>query len=323
MPDRAARIDAFLGDAGWGGAVRAPLAGDASSRRYLRLARGADRAVLMDAPPATCGSQAPFLRMARHLRGLGLAAPECLASDDAAGLHLIEDLGDVVAAGAIASDPAIEREIYATATDILVTLQGAPCPAWAARYGPAEMAAAIRPAWEQYRGEGDPPSAGWRALEAALGALIAEHDMPTVLIHRDYHAENLVWRPECCGLARLGLLDFQDALAGHPAYDLASLLQDARRDVDPAIEDEMIARFAAARALDEDRLRAAYAVQATQRHLRILGIFARLARERGKPGYLRLVPRVWRDLMRNLDHPALASLRPMVTDLIPAPGAAP
>ncbi|WOI55923.1 aminoglycoside phosphotransferase family protein [Palleronia sp. LCG004] len=314
MSDRAELTDAFLSDAGWGGATRIPLAGDASSRRYERLRRGADRAILMDAPPDICGSQDAFVRMSRHLRGIGLAAPDCLAADPGSGLYLLEDLGEGMAAHV--AEQGDEFAIYAAATDALVRMQEAPCPDWVRPYGPAEMVAAIAPARIAFGGEGHRPD--WDAVEEILCALLETHDMPAVLIHRDYHAENLVWRPEREGLSRIGILDFQDALAGHPAYDLASLLQDARRDVGRDLEEAMIRRFADARGIAEGPFRIAYAVQAVQRHLRILGIFARLATEAGKPGYLRFVPRVRRDLDRDMSHPQLATLRAHLDRLLPA-----
>ncbi|SHI67233.1 hypothetical protein SAMN04488012_102233 [Palleronia salina] len=320
MTERVPQIDAFLRGAGWDDAVRMDLAGDASARRYLRLSRDDATAILMDAPPDTCGRQNAFLRLGDHLRGLGLGAPAMLAADLDAGLLLLEDLGDRLVSRLVAHDASLERPLYAAATDALVQVQSAPPPADLPRYGPSEMARAIRLTWEHYLGQDDPPSPAWLELESALEQCLSRHDNGTpVLVHRDYHADNLLWRPDERGLARLGVLDFQDAVAGHPAYDLASLLQDARRSTAPGIEDEMIDRFTRARHLDPEDFRAAYAVQAAQRHLRILGIFARLAQDRGKPGYLAHLPRVWADLQRDLDHPALHDVRDRVLSLIPAP----
>ena len=140
--------------------------------------------------------------------------------------------------------------------------------------------------------------------------------MPPVLGLRDFHAENLVW----LGAAPLGVLDFQDAVAVHPAYDLVSALQDARRDVDPALEQAQIARYVAASGQDEGRFRAAYALLGAQRNLRILGIFTRLAQRDGKTRYLAFMPRVWDALQRDLAHPALAPLARAMQG-IPAPSA--
>jgi hypothetical protein len=139
------------------------------------------------------------------------------------------------------------------------------------------------------------------------------------LILRDFHAENLLWLPGREGLARVGLLDFQLGQLGQPGYDLVSLLQDARRDVDPATEAAMTLRFASATRIEPDRVAAHYAVLGAQRALRIIGIFARLCLKDGKPGYLRLLPRVWGHLQRNLRHPALAELRRVCDALLPPP----
>ncbi|MBJ3761525.1 phosphotransferase [Maribius pontilimi] len=318
MAERAARIDAFLARAGWADASRVPLAGDASARSYMRLTRDGDRAILMDAPPATCGPQTAFFQIGDRLSQAGLSVPACLARDDDLGLFLLEDLGDLVLARLIAHEPQHELSLYAAATDALVHLQRNVGIDGLPRYGPDEMATAIRPAWQFHVGGGE-PSRRWLDLEDHLRALLHAHDAGPVAVHRDYHAENLLWLPDRVGIKRLGMLDFQDAVAGHPAYDLASLLQDARRDLAPGIEDDMIRRFVRAVGGTEDRFRAAYALQAIQRHLRILGIFSRLAAQRGKPGYLALMPRVWRDLQRDLAHPVAAPLKPLIRDLVPPP----
>ena len=142
---------------------------------------------------------------------------------------------------------------------------------------------------------------------------------PRVLILRDYHAENLIWLPEREGIARVGLLDFQLGQMGQPAYDLVSLLQDARRDVRPETEAALIRHFAAASGQDAHSFSAAYAAVGAQRALRILGIFARLCLVGGKAGYVRLMPRVWGQLQRNLAHPALAGLRAACDEVLPTP----
>ena len=291
------------GDA-WADAVRTPLAGDASARRYTRLSRPGATAVLMEDP---AGDIAPFLRAAHHFHGLGLSVPEILASDTRRGLILMEDLGDAIFARRIAADPAREVPLMAAATDLLATLHAQPAPDWAAPYGPEEMAAFLAPLWEHHVADPDP--AAVVDLTATLTDLLFAHARQTdVLLHRDYHAENLVWLPARQGIARVGLLDFQDALAGHRAYDLASLLQDARRDVSPEVEAAMIARYTAATGQEPGDFRTAYALQSLQRHLRILGIFSRLAATRGKPGYLNLVPRVRALIRRCLADPVTRPL---------------
>lgn len=319
MPDRETERHLFLERAGWGAAELAPLAGDASARRYARLERDGKRAVLMDADPATGEDVTPFLRVAAHLREAQLSVPAILAADTGRGFVLLEDFGDALFARLIKADPSVEETLYAAATDLLVALHRAPVPGWAMRYDAATMAASLQPAWDWYidRNAG-PAGGGWRDFTAAFEAECVATEEPFVLLHRDYHAENLVWLPARDGVARVGLLDFQDALTGHPAYDLASLLQDARRDVDQGLEARMIARFLAATRHPERPFRRAYALQGVQRHLRILGIFANLAANRGKPAYLKLMPRVRAALDRNLAHPELAVLRDMARDLLPA-----
>ncbi len=306
-------------DALWtAGAATAPLAGDASRRRYFRLTRDGDSAILME----NGGDVAPFLRAAAHIDRLGLSTPRILRADPDRGCVLMEDLGDGVLARLAGTDPASAAPLYEAATDVLVALHAHPPPDWAAPYGPDEMAAALAPAFEYYA-PGAPPDRA-AAVAKRMRDLLAVHAPRTrVLLHRDYHAENLVWLPDRAGPARIGLLDFQDACAGHPAYDLASLLQDARREVAPELEEAMIARYCAATGCDYEAFRAAYALQAAQRHIRILGIFARLAAQEGKTGYLRFVPRIWGHLLRCLDHRAAAPLRAPLLDLLPAPDRTP
>lgn len=324
MPDRAARIGAFLQVVGWGGARREPLAGDASNRRYWRLHRpdGAG-AILMDAPPERGEDTRPFVAIARHLAGLGLSPPRILAEDAAAGLLLLEDLGDALLARLLDRDPSRAGDLYAAATDTLIALQRHPPPPGLAAYGPEKLGdlAALALDWYAPAITAAPAPDGARAAFAAqLGAMAARlAPGAPVLALRDYHCENLIWLPARTGPARIGLLDFQDALAGHPAYDLVSLLQDARRDVPETLEAQMRRRFLDATGHPAQDFAAAYAFLGAQRNLRILGVFARLALRDGKPGYLAMMPRVWRYLMRDLAHPDLAPLAERVEAALPAP----
>lgn len=321
MADRAAEITAFLTRAGWGGAERRHLAGDASDRRYERLRLGAATAVLMDNPPGGADDPVAFATMARHLCGLGLSAPALLSEDLARGLLLLEDLGDDLVARLLAADPDREAALYAPAVDVLLHLQAAPPPSGLPNLSAEDWAKAAGFAldWYAFAATGEKPD-GTAFHTTLTAALTAHADGPRVLILRDYHAENLLWLPGRRGLARVGLLDFQLGQLGQPGYDLVSLLQDARRDVRPATEAAMLARFAAARDEDGERLAAAYATLGAQRALRILGVFVRLCLVAGKPQYLRLIPRVWGQLQRNLAHPALARLRAICDRLLPAPG---
>ena len=299
---------AFLAVHGWAGAEVLPLAGDASFRRYFRVVAPGRTAVLMDAPPPHEDPR-PFLHVAGHLRGLGLAAPAIFASDLDEGLVLLEDFGDARMAEVVAAEPGRETAVYAQAIDLLAGLHDHP-PAPLRPYDIAEYQreAGLLPEWyapvldlevdgEAYR----------KAWSEALAPIAAVH---AVTVLRDYHAENIM----LLGDGRLGLLDFQDALAGHPAYDLVSLLQDARRDVAPELEAAMLDRYEAAGSLD----RAAYALLGAQRNAKILGIFTRLWKRDGKPRYLAYQPRVWAYLERDLAHPALAPVAAWFDANVPA-----
>ncbi|SFC81574.1 aminoglycoside phosphotransferase family protein [Tropicimonas isoalkanivorans] len=321
MTRQAAR-DAFLRRAGWGGAEAAPLAGDASTRRYERLARGAETAILMDAPPDRGNDVEPFVRIAGHLTSFGLSAPRVLAEDRAEGFLLLEDLGDALLARLVAETPADETALYAAATDLLVALHRHPAPPDLPRPGPKDMAQAVDLALTWYA-----PGCGRETSAAEVErcvALVAQAlaDLPVeapVVALRDFHAENLIWLPERSGPAKVGLLDFQDAFAGRRAYDLVSLLEDARRDVPPPVRAAMIDRYIAASGCDADAFRLSADVVAAQRNLRILGVFARLAMHFGKPKYVDLIPRVWAHLQGDLAHPALAELAAFLADTLPDP----
>lgn len=320
MTDRAALASAFLARSGWGAALRQHLAGDASDRRYERLRLGAATAVFMDNPPGGADDPAAFVAMARHLRGLGLSAPATLAEDVAEGFLLLEDLGDDLFARLLVAEPSRELPLYTAAVETLLHLQHAPAPQGLVNQTAADWAEAALFALDHYAlaatGTRPDPAAFRAALQAAL---TAHADGPRVLILRDFHAENLLWLPGRQGLARVGLLDFQLGQMGQPGYDLVSLLQDARRDVSPETESALVAHFARTTGADPARFAAHYATLGAQRALRILGIFARLCTQAGKPGYLRLIPRVWDQLQRNLAHPALADLRAVCDAVLPAP----
>jgi len=311
----------FLSSAGWAAALATPLAGDASARQYLRLRRDdGGRAVLMIAPPAPDDSTARFVDVARALAARGIRAPAIVAARPGAGLALLEDLGDAVFARVMETDPAAEPMLYDAAVDLLAALSRHTAPTGLPAPDAAALAAMTAPAADWYAGGGTPQPALAAALAGALvPRLSALPDTPRVLVHRDYHAENLVWLPEATGLARVGVLDFQDAFAGPSAYDLVSLLEDARRDLSPGLRARLVARFADATGTDPDDLARALAILGAQRNLRILGVFVRLARVHGKPRYLSLLPRVWGHLMGDLAHPDLAALRRTVTGALPPP----
>jgi len=321
MNDRNALADRFIATTDWAGALRKPLAGDASNRRYERLFLNGRSAVLMDAPQEKGEDIRPFVRIARFLSGIGLSAPAILAEDAEHGFLLLEDLGDDLFARVIPRQPELERPLYEAATDALVHLHREAPPEDLKPYDPAVMLDMAALAWRWYLGGALTEDANSeQAFRAAFALILQHHASETpVLIQRDYHAENLLWLPDRDGPARVGLLDFQDAMAGHPAYDLVSVLQDARRDVPPLIEEAMIARYVAATWLDDKAFRASYAVLGVQRNLRILGVFGRLCLMGGKVHYVDLIPRVWNLMLRDLSHPALEPVANLIIDALPAP----
>ena len=325
MVERARLIERFLSGAGWGGARRTPLAGDASFRRYERIALDGRHAMLMDAPPPEEDVH-PFVTVARHLRSLGFSAPAVLAEDPEAGLLLLEDFGDLTFTGLL-DGGADADALYALAVDVLIDLHRRPAaesvPAGLAPYDDARLLeeAALLVDW--YLPEVlDAPSAAdvgaeyaacWRAL------LPLARVVPETLVLRDYHVDNLMRIDGRSGIEACGLLDFQDAVAGPVAYDLVSLLEDARRDVPAALNEAMRRRYLAAFAdLDADALALSMAVLGAQRHCKVIGIFTRLCVRDGKPGYLRHIPRVWRLLEAALGHPGLAPMREWIDRRIPA-----
>ncbi|WP_299686332.1 phosphotransferase [uncultured Tateyamaria sp.] len=319
---RADLAAAFLAATGWGAAHRVNIAGDASNRRYDRL-RDADggTAVLMDAPPAKGESVRPFVRITHALRDLGLSAPQVLAEDDDHGFLLLEDLGDDLFAKVVQAKPALEQPLYEAAVDLLVHLHTAPPPSLPPYdAATATPLAALAFDWYLPGATGTPDPGAKAAFDSACHAVLAPLDPALdVLIQRDYHAENLLWLPDRTGVARVGLLDYQDAMRGHRAYDLMSILQDARRDVPPALAVAMVRRYVTTTGADADAFGAAFACLGMQRNMRILGVFARLSMAYGKPHYVDLIPRVWGHLITALAHPALATVAPLITDHLPAP----
>jgi hypothetical protein len=298
---------AFLAAAGFSQAQRRPLAGDASVRRYERLLGGPRPALLMAAPPDQLDLR-PYLRIAAWLRGQGWSAPAVLAADPAAGLVLLEDLGDDLL-GRVLAAGADESALYGAAIDLLVALQRAVPPPNLPAYDDARFLTEVGLLPEWYAPQ--LPAAAKADYHAIWQDLLpAARFGPASFVYLDYHAENLLWLPARAGLARLGLLDFQDARLGPPAYDLASLLQDARRDVPPALARAMIQRYLTLRPeLAGPAFHASYALLAAQRQCKILGLFSRLARRDGKPHYLGLLGRVRRYLGQALAAPALAPLQ--------------
>jgi aminoglycoside/choline kinase family phosphotransferase len=299
----------FLAACGWAGAEILPLAGDASFRRYFRVVSGTRSAVLMDAPPPHEDPR-PFIAVATWLAGCGLNAPEIIAQDLERGLLLLADFGDSRLREALDSDPARERGLYERATDVLVHLHAHPPMAGLPVHGLDQWLEELKLFTDWYCPavgiEAD--SMGYQAAWRAVLEPVANDGLGPVTVLRDYHAENIMLVDGREGIAHFGLLDFQDALAGHPAYDLASVLEDARRDVPPAIEQAMIAHYVAATG-QSDAFERAYWALAAQRNTRILGVFTRLWKRDGKPHYRRFQPRMWGLLERDLERPQLAPVR--------------
>ncbi len=346
--DRETVRRAFLAEAGLADAKRESMQGDASTRRYERLHTPSGATlILMDQPPSvethTCPPDADaadrealgynamarlaagrvdaFVACAGYLRGLGLSAPRVVASDFAAGLAVLEDLGDDLYARLIEGG-ADEAPLYEAATDVLVRLHAETAPIileadganwpllaydgvalktggdlfleWLPRLHPElGFGAAARDEWEEI----------WTPIRAAgeAGA--------SVFCHRDFHAENLIWLPHRAGPARVGLLDFQDALRAHPAWDLSMLLHDARRDVSPEREQAVLERyFERLPQIDRQDMRAAFHALGALNNARILGLFARLVVRDQKPRYKAFMPRLWRYLDRCLASPAPSGL---------------
>ena len=347
----------FLARSGWGDAVVTPLPGDASTRRYARLAMGARKAMLMDQPQAAETPTAPpgasaeerralgynavarlagadcarFAAAADWLRGHGLAAPEIIAADHAQGFVILEDLGDALFADVLAAR-GDEKALYEAAVEVLAAIHAHDAPAALSAnkplfdYDRTALVAETDLLTEWFlplalgRAASDAEVSEHRALWSEVLADIAASRK--VFVHRDYHAQNLLWLPERAGVARVGLIDFQDAVAGSAAYDLISLTEDARRDVSPEVAEAATAHYlsvlrAQGTPVDEEAFRREMAVMAAQRNAKIVGIFARLYKRDGKPRYLAFLPRVWGYLERDLAHPALADLRAWYDRVIP------
>ncbi|GAA4038684.1 phosphotransferase [Sphingomonas rosea] len=302
--------DDFLARAGWGGAAIRPLAGDASFRRYFRVHHAEHgAAVLMDAPPPHEDPR-PFIAVAEWLCGRGFSAPDILARDLDAGLLLLGDFGDQRLRETLDEAAHRESDLYALATDLLVDLHRHPPMGGLPPHGLSEWLAELDlfPDWYAPAVGIEVDRASYRAAWEEVLAPVAADGLGPVTVLRDFHAENIMLVAGREGISHLGLLDFQDALAGHPAYDLASVLEDARRDVDPSVERAMLDRYIAATG-QGDAFERAYWALAAQRNTRILGVFCRLWKRDAKPGYRRFQPRMWGLLERDLAAPGLAPVK--------------
>jgi len=350
--ERIAMLRGFLDEAGFAQAQRRRMQGDASTRIFERLTLDNRTAVLMnaprrpDGPPVRDGKPysaiahlaedvVPYVALAAALRRLDLSAPEILHADLDHGLIVMEDLGDEHIVGD--DPPAPIEDRYAAAVDFLAALHTRNLPSRLSvtaaldyrlpRYdvGALLIEAELLLDWYLIKAGAavsDAAHAEFVALwQAALAPVL---EAPATWVLRDYHSPNLLWLPDREGIARIGLVDFQDALIGPAAYDVASLLQDARVDVPEQLEMNLLSRYVRSR-LSNDRnfntgdFTLLYATLAAQRATKILGIFARLQRRDGKPQYLRHMPRLWNYLHRSLAHPALAELKAWYAVNVPSP----
>lgn len=315
-------IEIFVRRAGWAVATAVVVAGDASARRFSRLTRpNGETAILMDAA-AEPGSSARFVRVAGWISRHGFSAPRILAQDLTAELLLVEDFGEAIFAPLLAAEPALEQRLYDAMAEFLVAFQRPTPPDGLTRLGGAGLADLATLVLDWYLPGMDAPLTGTALSIPPLIARLYDglaKDAPLVTSLRDFHAENVFWLPDRAGPARLGLIDFQDAVAAHPLYDLVSFLQDARRDLRPETETAVFARYASLTAQDPAALRPVYALIGAQRALRILGVFARLVRSAGKHRYAAFFPRVWGHLSANLSDPSLTPLAEAVRAAVPEP----
>lgn len=358
-PDRELQRLDFLKAAGLGEAARAPLPGDASTRRYERLtATDGTSLMLMDqvaaaeSPPCdpawtpeerkakgwnaiarlSAGRVEAFAAVADHLRTLGLSAPAMPALDAPEGLAVLEDFGDALFVRVIEAGED-ETPLYLAAIEALVRLHEAGNPPevlsgpggdWplltydaTALQGGADLFVEWLPKLDTTLSFDETAIVEWAEAWAPITA--AGEAGASVMAHRDYHAENLIWLPEREGSARVGMIDFQDAVRAHPSWDLHSLLQDARRDVSPALEALALDRYFALRPeLDRAEFMKAYAGLAALNEARILGIFARLIVRDHKPKYAAFMPRMWAHLNANLKQPGLETVAAWFEKYVPA-----
>lgn len=320
----------FIDQSAWAGAPYNLLAGDASFRTYYRVGQGSQSVVLMDArrdvrvadanlkhyTPVNrlAANTVPFVAVTGLLCEAGLSAPTVLAADTDQGLLLLEDLGDLLFSRHLRAAPADETPLYTAAADVLVQLNHLPQSSiHLPLYDDAPLAAelALFCDWFLPQAVGAQQAAELKPefLEIWRDALQAANVQYRVPVLRDYHADNLLWLPQREGAARVGLLDYQDALLGDPAYDMVSYLEDARRDVSPETVAAVLRHYLDATGESQAEFMRRYAVLGAQRNSKIVGIFVRLCVRDGKPHYLDYLPRVWRMMERELEHPALASVR--------------
>lgn len=323
MPTRGQLLSEFIDRCGHNQMQRLPVAADASFRRYERLQGNNRSLIVMDAPPPQ-EDMRPFMQVTALLRAMTFSAPEIYESDVEQGFLLLEDLGHMSFSSLLKQTPAMEEMLYLEATELLVQLnqrcQHVPnaLPAYNREVQLREVA--LLSDWFMPQVVGTEQAHGLREswLEAWQQVLDAVPPREKVPVLRDYHADNLMWLADRTGVERVGLLDYQDALLGDPAYDLVSFLEDIRRDVSPQVIDACKRHFVAGCHEHDADFAARYAVLGAQRNSKIVGIFTRLCVRDGKRHYLNFLPKVWRWLEHDVSHPALAPVRGWLDTHVPA-----
>lgn len=313
-------IRRFLATAGMDKAIRTPIPGDASFRRYERLSLDNQNYILMDAPPPQEDVR-PFVRVQKILLQHGYSAPKLLAEDSSCGLLLLEDLGDSIYSRLLKSATQDEEKFYHAAVALIADMTKRQLPDNIPPYDNALLTKELGLFTDWFL-----PAAIGKLTDESIAefwkiwrdAMPAAHAISATLVLRDYHADNLLWLPERDGIKKVGLLDFQDAVIGSPAYDIVSLLEDARRDVSEAtVKSSLQYFFSLCPQINQSDFMNAYAVLGAQRNLKIIGIFTRLCLRDGKPKYLSLLPRVWQHLENDLRHPSLLPLKQWLDRNVP------
>ena len=323
-PNRENLTNIFLSRSPWENAKRTPIAGDASSRRYERLTCCTNgTSILMDAPSEDGEDIKPFIKICEYFQKIGLSVPKIYYSDIPNGFLILEDFGKDLFSKMLIENPSNELEFYINATDNLIHLYHAAPLKGLSVYNSTDMAnkSLLALDWYLEYGLAEPPNCSlktelYKLLKASLMDVM---DTPLIMVHRDFHAENLIWLNYKQDSQRVGILDFQDTMLGHPAYDLASLLNDIRRDVSPEIKRKCLDHYLLNTNLNTEAFEYGFSVCSAQRNLRILGVFTRLSVRDDKMHYLTFIPNVWRKLIEDLRHPALGDLSSLIRDSFPEP----
>lgn len=327
MQERSQQIQAFLTAHGWGGCERIAVKGDASFRRYERLKKGNNSAILMDAPPKLEDVH-PFIFIGTFLKDNHLSAPIIYAADVENGFLILEDFGDDVYGAILSGDSPLsgtvsEMELYRSAVDVLTELHSLTPPPGVPYYDTTRLLneASMMVNWylpaimtdpRSLKDAQDEYTSLWKDI------LATKQNLPEVLVLRDYHSPNLMWLPNRNGIQKVGLLDFQDAVIGSPAYDLVSLLADARRDVSPQLAESLLQHYLAENPhLDKEAFLTSYTILGAQRNFKVIGFVTKKLYSENNSSYLHLFPRMWRYLEQHLKHPIFASIKDWLDGVVP------